>query len=74
MKPAKPSHGTLLVNGVETHVYDAYSCGPGTKPHTFQIPGGRIYRKNKSCGPWIKNVRGAQEYEVQISYTPPPQS
>lgn len=63
--------GTINMNGHDYEVRNAYSCGPGEKPHSFDIPGGHVY---EIAGVWKYSPRIGPEYQVTVDpagYSPP---
>lgn len=54
---------TIKVNGQVAKVLNAYSCGPGLSPHTYDVPGGYVY---EIAGVWRKQTAGQFPYVVQV--------
>lgn len=58
--------GTLTIDGFEYKILNAYSCGPGEKPHSFDIKGGHVYEFG---GVWKYNRRYGVERIVKVDAT-----
>lgn len=56
------THTVLAIDGREVTTTNAYSCGPGCTPHTFDLPGGdSVYEIGdkwtlRSPGQWPREV------------------
>lgn len=56
-------YGTIEIDGEAREVLNAYSCGPGETPHSFDVPGGHAYEFG---GVWKYSPRIGHERAAKV--------